>query len=403
MPLDELPVNLAELDFTTSTKDGLMLEQEDPREAGETEVSRLAAKIAEAVRPTQRRMTQAEIAAAEEAELRERFKIVWPDEYAAMPEPTFWDPETEMIPKNDDRGATVIVSGKWGSHKTNVTLTWIMDAALNAGARVLYAAGEGSTGVGKLRIPAHCAARGISPEDLRGKLATVQAVPLLTREKEVEQFIAAYQEFRPQIIVLDTLATATAGEDENGSRFSSLLTDNGAVGQIKRAFRATVIVLAHEGKDENKGIRGHSGLAGNIDAWLRVTNAKGSPLIDVLVDKMRDGRSNFHTYYTINPACLLDRSIVPVPVQISEDEVQRTKDLVQSMEDKISGVEEAFEALRKFGPEGAQRKDWSAAVGQTGGTFDRNLDKLRNTGRVQSIKRGRYAVVETAAGDATVH
>ena len=219
-----LPENLAELDFSASTKEGSMLKQQDLRQTGEDRVSRLAAEIAEVGhKPARRRMTPAEIDAAEEAELRERFKIVWPDEYAAMPEPTFWDPETEMIPRNDDRGATVIVSGKWGSHKTNVTLTWLMDAVLDAGARVLYAAGEGSTGVGKLRIPAHCATRGITPEDLRGKLATVQAVPLLTREKEVEQFIAANQEFQPSIIVIDTLATATAGEDENGSRFSSLL------------------------------------------------------------------------------------------------------------------------------------------------------------------------------------
>jgi hypothetical protein len=133
----ELPENLAELAFPTTleTTDVQMLEEQDPQEAGEAQASW---KITPAGRKNGgRRMTQAEINAAEEAELRERFKIVWPHQYASMPDPTFWDPETQMIPRNDTDGTTVIVSGKWGSHKTNVTLTWIMDAALNAGARVL--------------------------------------------------------------------------------------------------------------------------------------------------------------------------------------------------------------------------------------------------------------------------
>jgi RecA-family ATPase len=104
--------------------------------------------------------------------------------------------------------------------------------------------------------------------DLRGKLCIVPAIPLLQDPQEVHSFVEAQREFSPDVIVLDTLATATAGLDENSSMFAAMLTDNGAVGYIKREFKATVIVVAHEGKGSSKGARGHSGLSGNVDAGL---------------------------------------------------------------------------------------------------------------------------------------
>jgi hypothetical protein len=249
--------------------------------------------------------------------LRKRFEGLWPDEYANVPFPTFWD-DTKMIPKKAT-GATVLVSGQWGTHKTNVTLTWLMDM-VEAGARVLYAAGEGDIEVGKVRIPAHCTARGIDIKSLRGKLMLCPAVPMLRDKEQVEAFVAEYREFAPNLVVIDTLATATAGENENSSEFSGHLTDNGAVGYIKRSFKATVLVVAHEGKDVSRGVRGHSGPMGNVDAGLSVACGEGEARIDVYVTKMRGGRGKFHTYYAVDPASLTDNDIIPVPKLISEDE-----------------------------------------------------------------------------------
>jgi hypothetical protein len=48
--------------------------------------------------------------------------------------------------------------------------------------------------------------------------------------------------------------------DESSSEFGALLTDNGPVGKIKKAFPGClIIVIHHEGKDPTKGGRGHSG------------------------------------------------------------------------------------------------------------------------------------------------
>jgi hypothetical protein len=233
-----------------------------------------------------------------------------------MPELGFWDDEKTLLRSPD--GAICILGAEYSQHKTNVVLTKIFDA-VERGARVLYAAGEGAHGVGKHRIPAHCNARGITTASLKGKLGIVRGVPLFASSQEVQSFIEEHKAFNPDIVVLDTLATATAGQDENGPIVSSFLTDNGAAGLIKRAFNALVILLAHFGKDPEKGLRGHSGQHGNVDTLL-FQYADDSGAIKQHVQKMRDGVDGFDVYFNAWPQ---GRDAgVPVPVKITEEEYQ---------------------------------------------------------------------------------
>jgi hypothetical protein len=257
-----------------------------------------------------------------------------PADFANRPDPVFWDPKTKMLPRDDAEGTTVFVYGIQGAHKTNVLLTWMMDVTA-AGAHVLYAAGEGVTGVTKHRIPAHCKARGITLESLTGKVAILPCVPLLQKPDQVKQFIAGIRGFNPNIVVIDTLATATAGMDENSSIFGSLLTANGAVGLIRRAFKATVIILAHEGKDEARGLRGHSGLSGNVDAMLRVKTQR-KHFTTVTVTKMRDGETEGNHYYLTEPGT------VPVPKPVDAKvfaEALKSAPVVQTLNElRLQGV-----------------------------------------------------------------
>jgi hypothetical protein len=318
--------------------------------------------------------------------LRKRFAGLWPDEYADVPFPTFWD-DTKMIPKKAT-GATVLVSGQWGSHKTNVTLTWLLDMVA-ADARVLYAAGEGDIEVGKVRIPAHCTAREIDIKSLRGKLKLCPAVPMLGDQDQVAAFVEEYREFAPNVVVIDTLATATAGEDENSSKFSGHLTDNGAVGIIKRAFKATVLVIAHEGKDASKGARGHSGLMGNVDAGLSVACVEGEARIDVFVNKMRGGRGKFHTYYAVDPASLTDNAVIPVPKLISEDEFKAMSPAAEreaEQEDEL--IEKVDRALKSLGAHDGSTKAWDPTARSGGATYRELSDMvMQNDGNVPADKK----------------
>lgn len=245
--------------------------------------------------------------------LVERFPGRWPDEYEALPELDFWD-EDKTLPRFPD-GCVAIVYGEFGAHKTNTFPAMVLDAVLDEGARVCYAAGEGAHGVGKQRIPAHGAARGITTKELRQRLRVVPAVPLFASAEEVTAFIKAQQDFNPQIVVIDTLATVIAGEDENSSRAASFLTANGPAGRIRDAFKALVILPGHQGKDAGQRVRGHSGFMGNADVVLHVESNKTTGGIKVTVEKMRGGRDGFSIFFKVPPA---GSGRVPVPEKITE-------------------------------------------------------------------------------------
>jgi hypothetical protein len=243
-----------------------------------------------------------------------RFKRVRYASYRGKPEPTYWDPKNKVLPRQPG-GATVIIYGDYGSHKTNVTLTMIFEAVFGQGAKAVFAAGEGAYGVGRQRIPAHCRARGIAEEELDNRFEGVEEVPLFASPADVKEFMEEQADFKPDIIVLDTFATAISGTDENSSEAAQFLTGNGPVGWMKREFGATVILPAHAGKDRSRGIRGNSGFGGNADVVLAIDTHKDKvkgDLIKITVEKMRDGEDGRCVYYAVAPHA------VPVPVQIDE-------------------------------------------------------------------------------------
>jgi hypothetical protein len=113
------------------------------------------------------------------------------------------------------------------------------------------------------------------------------------------------------------MATAIAGEDENSSKAAAFLTANGPAGRIRDAFKALVILPAHQGKDAGKKVRGHSGFMGNADVVLHVEANKAVGAIKITVEKMRDGRDGFSIYFKVSPA---DGETVPVPEKITVEE-----------------------------------------------------------------------------------
>jgi hypothetical protein len=333
-------------------------------------------------------------AEAQPTERRRRFQGYTPEEGAALPDLEFWDkPEGSrgLLPRSPE-GTVIVLSGIYGSHKTNLVLTLLLDAILQKDARVCYSAGEGIHGVCRRRVPAHCEARGIKPADLNGKLTLVPEIPLLANTADVKDFIQEQKTgLKPNIIVLDTLATATAGQDENTALMSSLLTANGPVGRISREFKALVVVLAHQGKDPDKGIRGHSGLSGNIDAGLIATSDKKHGIIQLFVDKMRDGPDKFAVYYRFDP----DDDVIPVPRRITETEAQAAGWTSPAESKKAKATDTVFDALHTMGSTGATYGEWQKASTKADTSFRRCRQTLIAEGRVVE-RDGRYFCADKA-------
>lgn len=89
-----------------------------------------------------------------------------------------------------------------------------------------------------------------------------------------------------KLIVVDTLARAMAGGNENASEDMGALVTN--MDTIRDETGAMVLFIHHSGKDAAKGARGHSSLRAAIDTEIEVTAEEGAEVRNATVVKQRD-------------------------------------------------------------------------------------------------------------------
>lgn len=156
----------------------------------------------------------------------------------------------------------------------------------------------------------------------------------------------------PQLVIVDTLARAFAGGNENSSE------DMGAFISIMGAFQeqlsTAVMIVHHAGKDEAKGQRGHSSLLGAVDTELEAIkiSADESPerVGELTVKKQKDGEDGQVIPYRMEVMRLseIDPDASSLVVQpITEDERKkaapppREVKLTQAMKDVLTAFHEA--------------------------------------------------------------
>lgn len=89
-----------------------------------------------------------------------------------------------------------------------------------------------------------------------------------------------------RLVILDTMARAMAGGDENSGQDMTLATK--AIDAVRAATGAHVCVVHHCGKDEAKGARGHSSLKAAVDTEIEVFRPPGLSISTVKATKQRD-------------------------------------------------------------------------------------------------------------------
>jgi hypothetical protein len=98
---------------------------------------------------------------------------------------------------------------------------------------------------------------------------------------------AAEQSATPcRLVILDTLARAMAGGDENKGQDMTLAVK--CMDSVREATGAHVLLVHHCGKDEAKGARGHSSLRAAVDTEIEVSRPEGATISTVRVTKQRD-------------------------------------------------------------------------------------------------------------------
>ena len=152
---------------------------------------------------------------------------------------------------------------------------------------VLYLATEGSFSF-KNRMAALKDDRGLT--DNVPLIARADMVNLLDQEADLAELAALADEIIEQhgplrLIVVDTLARAMAGGNENAPDDMGKLLNN--VEALRQGTDAFVLLVHHTGKDEAKGARGHSSLKGAADTILLLSK-RDDDLLELKSDKQRD-------------------------------------------------------------------------------------------------------------------
>lgn len=183
------------------------------------------------------------------------------------------------------------IYGPSGSAKTFLALDMAMHLAGGAqwfGYRVrrcpvVYVCLEGEAGL-SVRLKAYCERSGSIPE---GVDFINQAVNLLDKN-DLRDLVLALQarDAGGGIVVIDTLNRAAPGLDENSSAEMGRVIAAAKV--IQQAVGGLVLFVHHTGKDETKGLRGHSSLHAALDAALKVTRT--GEVREWSVAKAKDGQ-----------------------------------------------------------------------------------------------------------------
>ena len=190
---------------------------------------------------------------------------------------------------------TGVLVGPSNTGKTFIALDMAMSIAAGTdwhGHKVrqgaaLYLATEGSFSF-KNRMAALKDDRGLT--DNVPLIAPADMVNLLDQEADLGELAALADEIIEQhgplrLIVVDTLARAMAGGNENAPDDMGKLLNN--VEALRQGTDAFVLLIHHTGKDEAKGARGHSSLKGAADTILLLSK-RDDDLLELKSDKQRD-------------------------------------------------------------------------------------------------------------------
>jgi hypothetical protein len=206
-------------------------------------------------------------------------------------------------------GGYCALYGQPGSYKSFVAL--YMAGMIAAGAEafgrktqpgsVIYVAGEGGAGL-KRRWDALRLHHGLDADLPLGFVRS--QLNLRSDASDMAALVEAInsRSLTPSLIVIDTLARAFAGGDENSA------SDMGGFISITNGLRGaygedtTILIVHHSGKAEAAGMRGSSALLGAVDTELQVTKtgSKEDRTGEITVTKQKDGEDDLVLPYRLH-------------------------------------------------------------------------------------------------------
>lgn len=224
-----------------------------------------------------------------------------------------------------ERGSTVVIYGQPGSYKSFLAIDMALSVAngvlfANRSVRqgaVLAVLGEGSLRGHRNRIVAWNQARKGDPG---APFRVLPASVPLTDPRSFGQLLQRIEDAegemgrRCELILLDTLTrTFGDGDESNHQHMKGYLE---AISRLTEATRATMMIVAHTGKDHERGIRGASVIEGWVDAIYRVKRCAEYPeYVTLTTEKMKDAEESEPMCFEMRRIELADgeSSLCPTP------------------------------------------------------------------------------------------
>lgn len=174
-------------------------------------------------------------------------------------------------------------------------------------AGVVYIGAEDAGGL-RLRIEGLRQEIGHLGED---RFKFIGSAPDLTDADDVEALKVALLEARDVmaergvplgLVVIDTMSAATPGADENTAKDMGPVLN--ALQALAQELETLILVIAHTGKDETRGLRGWSGLLANADGLIMLEDPEGSEVRRGKVVKVKNGRAGDRFAFTLRSVVL---------------------------------------------------------------------------------------------------
>ena len=229
--------------------------------------------------------------AQQKSVIERKIKLFSLNQLREMPPPKF-----QVAPYLVDKSFAAIY-GPPASYKSFLALDWALSIAHGADWNgraveqgvVVYLALEGQAGL-VTRAEAWHRDCGISDEQVSFYAVTspISMVEesandvILLREAIEEQL----QGEAPSLIIIDTLARAFAGGDENTAKDMSVFVRN--VDLLRDHFQCTALVIHHSGKVVEKGMRGSNSLQGAVDSEFEIAREIGTKNVCLKVRKQKE-------------------------------------------------------------------------------------------------------------------
>lgn len=150
-----------------------------------------------------------------------------------------------------------------------------------------------------------------------------------------------------KLIVIDTLARALGGGDENSGVDMGLLVKHADI--IRKHTKAHICFIHHTGKDKARGARGHSSLRAAVDTEIEISRNEGDDYSTVKIPKQRDMERAEDAQFKLKRIVLGQNkygedisSCVVEAYNLQEDEEKRNVKKIASGKTKT-----AYDALRE--------------------------------------------------------